>query len=179
MIQQLDEEYFTWLYSWVGSVKLRNRARSHFSLAKDLYSKEFIWIIPNDDNRAEDGKALRLEFLRAMDLDISEVSRNWLDLECSMFEMLLGLAQRLSFEAEGEPRVWFWHLIETLDLAQYNDRVYDDYARRKIDETLDQVIWRTYRADGRGGLFPLRRPREDQTEVELWYQLSAYLLELP
>lgn len=179
MIQQLDEEYFTWLYSWVGSVKLRNRARSHMELCRDLYKKEFIWIIPNDDNRSDDGIDFRYQFLRDMELEPSDVSRDWLEMSCSMFELLLGLALRLSFEAEGEPRVWFWHLIETLDLAQYNDRVYDDYAKRKIDEALDKVIWRTYRADGSGGLFPLRRPQDDQTEVELWYQLSAYLLELP
>lgn len=179
MIQQLDEEYFTWLYSWVGSVKLRNRARSHTSLCRDLYKKEFLWIIPNDDNRAADGVDFRYQFLKDMELEPDEVSSAWLDMSCSMLELLLGLALRLSFEAEGEPRVWFWHLVETLDLAQYNDRVYDDYAERKIDEALDRIIWRTYRASGEGGLFPLLRPKDDQTEVELWYQLSAYLLELP
>lgn len=97
-----------------------------------------------------------------------------------MLEMMIALSRVLSFEADGEPRVWFWHLIEMLDLEQYNDRNYNAnrLAERKIDEALDRVIWRTYSPNGRGGLFPLNRATRDQRDVELWYQLSAYLLEL-
>lgn len=171
----LDEEYLTWLYSQVGSVKLRNRSKSHWSLARQLFKKEFVWFVPNDDNRVEDGRDLRFEFLEANGLTADE---GWLSMGCSMLELLIGMARRLSFEVEGEPRVWFWHLIETLDLFQYNDREYNAQAEDKIDEALNRVIFRTYEANGRGGLFPLRRPLKDQREVELWYQLSAYLLEL-
>ena len=75
------------------------------------------------------------------------------------------------------PDIWFWHLIETLDLEQFNDRKYDDHAQEEIAEILDRVIWRTYAPNGDGGLFPLRNPTKDQRKVELWYQLNAYLLE--
>lgn len=172
----LDEQYFTWLYGQVASVKLKNPSRTHWSLAKQLYTKEFVWIIPNDDNRLEDGKDLRREFLEAYEIDILDL--NWLDLGCSMLEMLIGLSRGLSFEADGEPSVWFWHLIETVDLEQYNDRNYNDLARRRIDDTLDRIIWRTYSPNGQGGLFPIRNPAQDQREVELWYQLNTYLVEL-
>jgi len=47
--QPLDELYFTWLYSQVGSVRTRNPARTYWSLLRYLYTKEFVWIIPNDD----------------------------------------------------------------------------------------------------------------------------------
>jgi hypothetical protein len=171
----LDDSYLTWLYSQIGSVKLRNRSKSHWSLARQLFKKEFVWFIPNDDNRVEDGRDLRFEFLEANGLTADE---EWLSMGCSMLELLIGMARRLTFEMEGEPRVWFWHMIEMLDLFQYNDRVYDAQAEDKIDEALNRVIFRTYEADGRGGLFPLRRPPTDQREVELWYQASAYLLEL-
>jgi len=171
----LDEEYLIWLYSQIGAVKLRNRSKSHWSLARQLFKTEFVWFIPNDDNRVEDGRDLRFEFLDASGLDATE---EWLAMGCSMLELLIGLARRLSFETEGEPRVWFWHMIEMLDLRQYNDRVYDAQAEEKIEEALNRVIFRTYAPNGQGGLFPLRHPRTDQREVELWYQLSAYLLEL-
>jgi hypothetical protein len=176
MAEPLDEQYFTWLYSQVASVRLKNSPRSHWSLARHLYTKEFVWLIPNDDNRLEDGKDLRHEFLDACSFDI--LDPDWLDLGCSMLEMLIGLSRRLSFDADGEPSVWFWHLIETVDLKQYNDRNYNNKSQRDIDEILDRIIWRTYKPDGRGGLFPLRNPIHDQREVELWYQLSAYLIEL-
>lgn len=176
MNEPLDERYFSWLYSQVASVKTRGLHRTYWSLLRQLHSKEFVWFIPNDDNRVEDGRDLRYEFLE--DNDIGDVDPWWLGLGCSMFELLIGLARRLSFEAEGEPRVWFWHLIEQMDLEQYNDKAYDTRSEQVIDEACDTVIWRTYKRNGEGGLFPLRRPREDQREVELWYQLNAYLLEL-
>lgn len=177
MIAQLDEDYFVWLYSQIGSVKLRNRSRSHWSLARQLYRTEFVWLIPNDDNRVEDGKDLRHQFLEACGIDHADP--NWLGMGCSMLEMLIALSRTLAFTAEGEPRDWFWHLIEMLDLEQYTDRYYDEKAERRIDEALNDVIWRRYSPDGRGGLFPLNNPKQDQREVEIWYQLNSYLLELP
>lgn len=175
MSEFLDEQYLNWLYSQVGSVKSRNKARNHWNLLRQMYRTEFIWLIPNDDNRVADGKDLRYEFLAECGVD--EVDPDWLDLGCSFLEMLIGLSRRLSFETEGEPRIWFWHLIETLDLEQYNDAYYDKMAERKIDAAMNNVIWRTYSPSGKGGLFPLNHPDRDQREVEIWYQLSAYLME--
>lgn len=172
----LDEQYFTWLYSQVGSVRLRNRNRTHWSLLRQLYNKEFVWIIPNDDNRVEDGRDLRIEFLEQAGYDRTDTA--WLDLSCSMLEMLIGLSRRLAFEDDGEPRNWFWHLIEVIDLEQFNDNHYDENAEDIIDECLERIIWRRYLPNGKGGLFPLRNPDEDQREVELWYQAAAYLLEV-
>lgn len=171
----LDEQYLTWLYSQVSPVTLKNPARTHWSLIRDLYTKQFVWIVPNDDNRVVDGQDLRREFVEVC--QISNPDPDWMDLGCSMLEMLIGLSRRLAFEADGEPRVWFWHLIETMDLYQFNDKNYDKKAQRIIDETLDRIIWRRYEPDGKGGLFPLRNPPMDQRDVELWYQLSAYLVE--
>lgn len=172
----LDEQYFTWLYSQVGSVRLRNRNRTHWSLLKQLYETEFVWFVPNDDNRVEDGRDLRLEFLDSEGID--KASSDWLHMGCSMLEMLIGLSRRLAFEDDGEPRSWFWHLIDTLELTEYNDNNYDYLVAQHVEETLHRVIYRRYRADGVGGLFPLRHAEEDQRNVELWYQMSAYLLEL-
>ena len=31
--------------------------------------------------------------------------------------------------------------------------------------------------NGTGGLFPLKRPRVNQRRVEVWYQMSEYLME--
>ena len=46
-----------------------------------------------------------------------------------------------------------------------------------VDNIIDTFLDRDYEANGDGGLFPLLAPQEDQTEVELWYQLSAYYME--
>lgn len=169
----LEEAYFTWLYKQVGVLNAHNPSRTHWSLAKQLHSKEFVWLIPNDDNRVEDGRDLRFEFL--VDNDISDPGPTWIGLGCSMFELTLGLARRLSFEADGEPREWFWQLLENLDIAHYTDDRYTRFVFSQVDEILDTVIWRHYAPDGHGGFFPLQDTSEDQRKIELWYQLSAYL----
>jgi hypothetical protein len=170
----LDELYLAWLYSQVGSVTERNPSRSYWKVLRQLYTKPFVWLIPNDDNRAEDGRTLRIDFLREEEID--DRDPEWMQLECSMLELLIGLAQRLAFQDDGEPRAWFWHLMENLSLDKYNDNTL--VPEKEIDGILDEVIWRTYRHSGRGGLFPLKRPRANQRDVELWDQMHAYLLEM-
>lgn len=178
MDEPLDELYLKWLYANIGSVKTRNTERTYWSLARQLYRTEFVWFIPNDDNRVEDGRDLRYEFIRQY--DIQPDSSEWMSLGCSMFEMLIGLSRRLSFEAEGEPREWFWQLMQNIDLEHHTDAHCSQTPERcekQIAKAADNVIWRTYSPNGHGGLFPLQHADEDQTEVELWYQLCAYVLE--
>lgn len=171
MSEPLDESYFVWLYSQVADRRLRNPSRTYWGLLRELHRKEFVWLIPNDDNRIEDGRALRYEFME--ECGIRDVPRDWMRLGCSMLELLIGLSRRLADMADGEPSGWFWRLIENLDLEEYNDNrlPQDGYINRK----LDTVIWRTYRRNGNGGLFPLNRTRNDQRWVEIWYQLNEYL----
>ena len=172
MSQPLDELYLTWLYRQIGSIRFKSPARTHWSLARQLYTKEFVWIVPNDDNRVEDGRDLRYEFIAEEGL--VDVDPEWMALGCSMLEMLIALSRRFAFEMEGEPRRWFWHMLGNVGLNLTDD---DDIQKEEIDEALDCIIWRTYLPDGTGGLFPLKSPTQDQREVELWYQLSAYILE--
>jgi hypothetical protein len=169
----LDELYFRWLYSQVGNPKLKNPSRTYWALLRQLYTKEFIWLIPNDDNRLEDGLDLRYEFVEKEGLH--DVDQHWMGMGCSMLEMLIALSRRLSFEDDGPAEDWFWQLLENIGLRYCNDK--SDFLPQDVDDILDEVIWRTYNPDGSGGLFPLMNANEDQREVELWYQLSAYLLE--
>lgn len=170
----LDDLYLTWLYSQVGSVRDRRRNKTFWSLLRILYGQQFVWFVFNDDNRAADGQQLRSEFIREEGL--LDVDPCWLELECSVLEMIIALSRRLSFQAGGEPRTWFWHLIDNLDLHHFNDRDLpgqEDYVR----EIVDRLVYRTYQRTGHGGLFPLKRNRQDQRRVEIWYQMHAYLLE--
>lgn len=169
----LDELYFRWLYDQVGSAENTNPEQSHWDLLRELYKKEFVWIIGNDDNRAEDGRDLRHEFLDQK--RIVSHDEYWNRCGCSIFELMIALARRLTFEAGRDTEIWFWMLVENLGLFDYNDC--RPIPTEKIDDILDTLIWRTYKEDGRGGLFPLRDAEEDQRDVEIWYQLQSYLLE--
>lgn len=173
MPKPLDELYFPWLYSQVAPTKVRSRTKSYWKMFRQLYNTEIVWIIPNDDNRLEDGKELRKEWF---DLERNiPIDEHWLHLGCSVLEMLIGLSRRLCFETEINSELWFWKLMENLELYMYNDSVPN--AEKDIEIIIEQLIWRTYSPDGRGGLFPLSNPDDDQRRVEIWYQMFAYLEE--
>jgi hypothetical protein len=175
MEEPLDEIYLKWLYSQVASTRWKNPTRTYWRLLRQLYTKEFVWFVPNDDNRATEGRDLREEFLETSGLDI--VDENWMTLGCSFLEMLISLSRRLEFETRTGAREWFWCLLRNLGLGDVTDAV-ENPQPETIDEILNAVIWRTYQFNGQGGLFPLLKPDRDQRQVELWYQLNAYLIEL-
>jgi len=149
-------------------------------LLGELHGIEFYSLIPNDDNRGEDGKQLREKFAdergqHALSLCLTD--------PCTVLEMLIGLSFRLEFETaqsrwEKTPDEWFWILIDNLDLTCYDDSVFlDDEMCYTLFSKVSQMLERHYESDGNGGLFPLKHPKKDQRRVELWYQMSAYVLE--
>lgn len=173
----LDDAYFEWLYSQIGAVRNKNPERNFWHLCRKLYTTEFTWFVPNDDNRVEDGKELRLEFLTSTRYRLDDPHGLFMDLGCSMFEMLVALAKLAAFESERSPVEWFWRFMHNLELDEYSDSIFEISIEEEVDEVLARLNDRTYSRNGEGGLFPLRRARQDQREVELWYQLSSYLLE--
>lgn len=176
MREPIDELYITWLYNHVASEARRSPRRTYWSLIRKMFRTEYIWLIPNDDNRVEDGKGLRLDFLDQMNLHPEDLDVGWLTIGCSVLEMLIALSKRLEFETDTAAKDWFWHILHNLGLDESTDANYvgDD----AVEQIFDIVIWRRYAADGTGGLFPLKEPRGDQRKIELWYQLNAYILEM-
>lgn len=176
MSAPLDELYLRWLYGKVSKKRPQPPA-TWWRLLKYLYTTEFVWFVPNDDNRVEDGRELRDEFLQGRDLDIDE--REWMVLGCSVLEMLVALSRRLAFEGGGEPAGWFWLLMNNLGLIHMDDEQYsNEAAEKEVSDIVDRLIWRQYEYNGmNGGLFPLYEPQRDQREVEIWYQMQAWLLE--
>lgn len=175
MSARLDDQYFEWLYSTVAATKNRNPARSFWILLRQMHSTEFVWFVPNDDNRVEDGLELRDEFVTELGL---VPDPEWMGLGCSVLEMLVALARRCGFQRSETTDEWFWRLVEHIGLRSYNDRkLANGSLLSEVDETINQLIFRTYGPAGEGGLFPLKRPHRDQTKVELWYQMQAYMIE--
>ena len=176
----LDDLYLEWLYRAIGVVSNKNKRRSYWGLAKKLYSTEFLYFIPNDENRAWDGTDLREEFYD--ETPDAEYDSAWLGQECSMLEMLIALARRADFLADkdsmdGGVGGWFWKFMSNVGLDQYTDNTINTGSLEEIEQILDQVNNRTYSRNGVGGLFPSHQIKRDQRKVELWYQLNRYLLE--
>lgn len=174
MIKPLDEMYLEWLYSQVGDTSYANPTHTYWNLLKKLSTKPFVCIVERDTNRVEDGLELRERFLRESRVTGPDVQA-WMELPCSVLEVMVALSERLAFEGDGEAYEWFWEMVRNLGLDDYNDR--RRFSNRRVDETLDRFINREYEYNGHGGLFPLYDAKEDQRKVELRYQQAAYLLE--
>ena len=173
MEEPIEEVYFNWLYSKVASVDNPAPSNTFYTLLRDLHSTEFFWTNAFDENRAVEGLDLRREFYLQVRLDEDD---SWMHIGCSVLEMLIPLARRAEFETDIPMREWFWTFMQNLHLAELNDS--RKGISQKVARVLDRLVWRTYRYDGYGGLFPLNNPHEDQREVEIYYQFSAYLSEL-
>ena len=173
MIGTLDEQYLTWLYANVASTRERRQSHTYWQLFTQLYEKEYVWVLPGDRNRAADGRELRQEFVNSQ--PHLNADDDWVNLGCSVLELMVSLSRKLDFFLDGNPGKWFWVLSYNLGITKCTD--ISDYDRNTVDALLDRLIWRDYHEDGHGGLFPLENAAEDQRDVELWYQLNAYALE--
>lgn len=167
MNESLGKAYFRWLKRQVANPR---DGKTFNGLLEQLHHREFDWHVPNDDNRVVDALDLRREFLG----EGHHISRHGV----STLEIVVALSRRLEFQAGGKAKTWAWQLIENLDLHHMSDPL-TKKRKELIEEILDALIWRTYDRDGTGGFFPRAWPQEDQTKLELWYQMAGYVNELP
>jgi hypothetical protein len=177
-MEPLDERYFVWLYSLVADPSIEDRDLTYWGLLRQLYRRPFVWFVSRDDNRMAEGKQLRLEFLRHEGLSTTEVDREWVDIGCSVLELTIAMSARLQFQIDPDSSLafWFWEVLMTnIGLRHCTDG--SGFESCDVDETLQRVIFRQYEPDGTGGFFPLKNPAEDQRGVELWHQMSAYVIE--
>lgn len=172
MDEPVENLYFNWLTAKVLILKPLLRDATYWKLLRKLHRTEFVWTISGDDNRSEDGKELRTEFIHAAELPDDPEWR--IDIGCSVLEMLIAFARRAEFQDETPLPVWFWEFITNLGLEKQND---DNFDEEFVELVLEELIWRTYSPDGNGGMFPLKYPFADQREVEIWYQFCEYLVD--
>lgn len=176
MTQTVEQVYFLWLADHVDFNYGKNNGKTYVDLAGQLHTKEFVWIVANDDNRLEDAQALRHLFIS--ESGITKYG-NFLDNDppLSVLEVIVGLADRCAFTDGGNPRQWAWRLIDNLDLNKMSDPM-STRDQEVVDDILETLIYRQYEMDGSGGFFPLKHPEENQKNVEIWYQMNSYIEEL-
>jgi hypothetical protein len=169
--EPLENLYFNWLCAKVIQLENPTPSLKYDKLLKTLHDTEYVWLIPGDDDRAEDGVELRWNFLQESGLKTLSV---WEILPCSMLEMLVAFSKRAEFATDVSHVEWFWEFIQNLGLSDFNDAAesYDP-----IPEILYTFIWRQYDYAGNGGLFPIEHSVHDQRETEVWYQFCDYLVD--
>lgn len=171
--------YFEFLCNIVWKEGRQIDVEKEIFLLRGLEAIEFYALIPNDDNRASDGLQLRDNYI-----DEGGAAQALPSGSCSVLEMLIGLSNRLVLETESskwEKPVdkWFWILIDNLNLSRLltftpmSEQAISD----NIEWTITNLLERNYKSNGEGGLFPLKHTNQDQRRIEIWYQMTAYIIE--
>lgn len=171
--QRWTEAYFHWLVPQTSTGG--HQHHTYVDVLRLMHQKEFVWLVPNDDNRIVDAKDLRGEFLRETNAPMTILMDHFGYV--SVLEVLIAVSRRLAFLAGESAEGWAWQLMENLDLHRMSDPLSKRKAKR-VDEILEKLVWRTYDPDGQGGFFPLAWSERDQTKVEIWYQMQAYVGEI-
>lgn len=171
MSEPLEHEYFKWLYSQVSDVLTTDPYLTYDYLFGRLHRTRFVPLVSGDDNRAQDGKDLRLDFFN----EIGYRDEPFLKEDASVFEVLIAFSRRASFETDDSPQAWFWLMLNNLGIAELTDA----YPKNDgwLTNILDVFVNRLYDHNGNGGLFPMNHTINDQRRIEIWYQFSEYLVD--
>lgn len=168
---EIREYYFNWLCELVCKNRY-SKSVSYSQLLAKLDEVEFTYLIPNDQNRAENGMALRWRFYCETGYDALR------DGPCSVLEMMVALAIECEVTIMDDPNVgdrtgqWFWNMIVNLGLGSMTDYKFDDIY---VDGVIHRFLNREYEPNGKGGLFTVRNCRYDLRTVEIWNQMCWYL----
>ena len=175
---RIHNEYFDWLCDVVCGKRYSEHV-SFRKLLSYLHDTEFIFSIPKDANRAEDGVNLRYRFAISQYHEESVDSILYdLDGPCSVLEMMVALALRCEETIMDDASIgnrtgqWFWGMIANLGLGSMTN---DKFDIRLVEDSVRRFLCREYEPDGRGGLFYIRRCDRDLRFVEIWHQLCWYL----
>lgn len=167
----IQDAYLDWLLLTLHADHFDEDSRL---LLIHLHLLEWYSVLPKDISREEDGKNIRVRFMRDTDF----INYDAIEGPCTVLECLFGIAERMDFfctPPEDQSMAWLylWHLLDNGNILGNGVDI------RKIDTAVDRIMSRTYSVKGKGGLFPLRNASANQLGIELWYQMSSYIEEHP
>lgn len=171
-----EDLYFEWMCGLVNDSE--NKSEQYKVLLRYLYNSDFIWTLPMDANREDDGLSLRYVFADIMKISHPMIEEIFARKNVSILEMMVALAVRTEDDIMADPKygrrvpVWFWAMIDSLNLSEQYDHVFDESYCSFV---LNRLINHEYRADGFGGLFYIPNYKGDLRQDEIWVQLNKWL----
>lgn len=175
---EVTYDYFEWLYEKVCDEEYSRRL-SYRKLLEYLFSTDFTYILPMDENRAEDGLSLRYRFAMEVGYKDETIEGN-IDFPCSVLEMIIALSIRCEEHIMSDPDIgdrtgqWFWNMIVNLGLGNMSD---DNFNKQYVKKIIKNFLDRHYEKNGRGGLFMTEDSSKDMRDIEIWYQMCMYLIQ--
>jgi len=179
-MNDISKDYFNWLCKLID---YRGKVKIYKKTLALLHEQDFVYILPKDGNRFEDGVDLRYRFGSEEGIDSRDIADSLDNRACSVFEMMVALAVRMEDHIMYDPdkgdrqSKWFWVMFENLGLKPMTNSKFDEHYS-DILEIIDRLNYREYDPDGTGGLFITHDPTKNMLEEEIWYQMQQYLNEL-
>lgn len=173
--------YFDWLCNFIVDRRKNYKGMKYTKLLSYLHSREFVYILEMDGNRAEDGVNLRYRFGREFRYDDRLIATYLDDRECSVLEMMVALSIRCEDHIMDNPEIgnrtseWFWGMISNLGIRAMSDEYFDE---ARVEKTIDRLLKREYGINGEEGLFTIKHTGRDIRRIEIWYQMCWYLSEI-
>lgn len=179
-----EQSYFQWLKDLVDREELEN----YYWALKLLFQTEFYAVHAMDENRAADGKTLRDRYVFEECSTKTEEDFFYADMSgpTNMLEVMIGLTERMDAELylpsvndRQEYVDSFWELFRNAGFDQFKDcDIFDRWNPTVFNSHISKILDRKYHKDGHGGFFPLKgKLSDDQRDIEMWYQMQAYLIE--
>ena len=172
-MKQLADQYREWLFNQV----LDSRHHKYRKLVEILHETDFTYTLPMDGNRFEDGIDLRYRFCWEKGIKDAAVAQSIDDRPCSVLEMMVALSKKCEeqimydFEIGDRTGRWFWEMIDSLGLADMDDR---HINRAVVHYIIDRFLARQYAPNGNGGLFTFDDGVDVRNE-EIWCQMMWHL----
>lgn len=169
----MKDEYFKWLTSQICGSRYSSSI-SYRKLFRYLHDTDFRFVLPMDENRAEDGISLRYHF--AVEIGYEHIPESLYG-PCSVLEMLIALSMKCEDYMDDtdygdRTKQWFWNMLKNLGIGCMEDSIFDE---RLVRNSLERFMNRTYEPDGQGGLFTIKNCPHDLRNVEIWHQLCWYI----
>lgn len=166
------DQYFNWL----RDIVIGDESREFNKLMRCLFETTFVPIVPMDENRAAHGVSLRYQFAKETGHHQAEIAYYLDNQDCSIFEMMVALACRcetiMDDYQQNRTPVWFWDMVKSLGMDSMTDDVFSLQKAKDILETFNN---REYAPNGVGGLFTVPWYEGDLRDLDIWYQMQAYL----
>ena len=169
-----EANYVTWLVQQMNIVEGKN----YGMLLRELYRKEFYAIVKYDEDRGEDGLALRSTWA-----DETGYSGPLSFGPPTVLETIIGISLRIEEQIFGGPwaEEWdykkiFWDLINNLGLLEY-DGVLSSADYDKVVTVLDEFLSKVSHCYTFANIFVFSVTPPNLRKMNLWGQMHAYIAE--
>lgn len=164
--------YRLWLNNKVSS----DVSSAYIQLLAVLWRTEFFAEYADDENRAEDAKSLRDEFVASID---NVENTEYLKLKSTpvrLLEVMISLANRINdiISFDNDAARYFWEMVVSMELNKFDD---SNFNASLVQRKIDILFSHKYRRNGKGSLFYIKGvdPSYNAPGLDIWTQAMAWI----